>query len=162
MGGNSAGDSGGELNMTGLIVGVVGGVLVVAVLAVVVVVMRRNKGQRHEATPPRLSAVGINLQMNPMERKEVPDDSPIPCDVPGWEMLVDDASGQAYYHNPMSGETSWEKPLVEESDDWVAHLDPTTKQTYYHSHKRSRATWTEHMQKGVSRFTMTIREKENN
>ena len=90
---------------------------------------------------------GQGWEQNVANRQEVSDGSPIPCDVPGWEMLVDDASGQAYYHNPMSGETSWEKPLVEESDDWVAHLDPTTKQTYYHSHKRSRATWTEHMQK---------------
>lgn len=90
---------------------------------------------------------GQGWEQNVANRQEVSDGSPIPCDVPGWEMLVDDASGRAYYHNPMSGETSWEKPLVEESDDWVAHVDPTTKQTYYHSHKRSRVTWTEHMQK---------------
>jgi hypothetical protein len=47
----------------------------------------------------------------------------------------------------MSGETSWEKPLVEGNDDWVAHIDPGTKQTYYHSNKRSRATWTEKIPK---------------
>merc|ERR1712028_238432 len=115
----STGDASQDSNMTGLIVGVVVGVFAVAVLAViVVVVVRRNKRQR-TAAATRLSKVGINLQMNPMEKKQVPEDSPIPCAVPGWEMHMDKTSGQAYYHNPMSGETSWEKPLVEGSDDWV-------------------------------------------
>jgi hypothetical protein len=141
-------DSSGESNMTGLIVGVVGSVLAVAILAVVVVVVMRRKKQQSTVKMTRLSEVGVNLQLNPMEEnKQVPDDSPIPCDVPGWEMLMDDSSGQAYYHNSMSGETSWEKPLVEGSDDWVAHIDPETKEPYYHSHKRSRTTWTEHLQK---------------
>merc|ERR1711865_587267 len=115
----STGGASQDSNMTGLIVGVVVGVFAVAVLAViVVVVVRRNKRQR-TAAATRLSKVGINLQMNPMEKKQVPEDSPIPCAVPGWEMHMDKTSGQAYYHNPMSGETSWVKPLVEGSDDWV-------------------------------------------
>jgi len=144
----TTGDASGDSNMTGVIVGVVVGVLAVAILAVVIiVVMRRNKRQR-TAGMTRLSEVGIDLQMNPLEKKQqVSEDSPIPCDVPGWEMHMDNTSGQAYYHNPMSGETSWEKPLVEGNDDWIAHVDPGTKQTYYHSNKRSRTTWTEHLQK---------------
>ena len=29
---------------------------------------------------------------------------------PGWEEHVDDASGAPYWHNPTTGETTWEQP----------------------------------------------------
>ena len=30
--------------------------------------------------------------------------------VKGWEVVMDSASGDKYYHNPMTGQTSWEPP----------------------------------------------------
>ena len=29
---------------------------------------------------------------------------------PGWEELVDDGSGELYWHNQNTGETTWERP----------------------------------------------------
>ena len=29
---------------------------------------------------------------------------------PGWEEHVDDGSGAPYWHNPTTGETTWEQP----------------------------------------------------
>ena len=30
---------------------------------------------------------------------------------PGWEELVDDDSGELYWHNQNTGETTWERPV---------------------------------------------------
>jgi hypothetical protein len=39
------------------------------------------------------------------------------CDLPeGWEEMEDPSSGEVYYYNAKSGNTSWERPMVEETE----------------------------------------------
>jgi hypothetical protein len=166
--GNPSSDDGNDTSPVGLILGILGGVLAVIGLIIVAVMYTRRHNKHRSKGASRLSTMpNIEIQMNPMEEKpSSADDSSIPCDVPGWEMLMDKGSGQAYYYNHMSGKTSWEKPPAStkdgdgsgadtvddadagEVDDWVEHLDPATGDKYYHSHKKSRTTWTEHMAAG--------------
>lgn len=40
----------------------------------------------------------------------LPAASPCPALTSDWEQLVDETSGRPYFHNPVSGETSWEPP----------------------------------------------------
>ena len=67
---------------------------------------------------------GVELATNPMdsgnkhefpaialeEKPPAPLNMPMPCDVPGWEMYMDNESGQAYYTNTATKETTWHKP----------------------------------------------------
>ena len=55
----------------------------------------------------------------------------------GWEAVTDEASGEAYYYNAQTGETTWERPAgaTPESalpDGWVAVPDPEGNLYYYH------------------------------
>lgn len=61
-----------------------------------------------------------------------------------YEMHMDKASGQAYYRNKTTGETTWENP-AEGNKEWVRHVDPNSKKSYFQSKKTGRTTWTEHM-----------------
>ena len=127
----AASSGGGKDNTTGGVVGIiVGGLVVVALVVALVVaavlVVRRRKNRsfdRKKLTDKRLSKIeGIELSINPSmdfgklpaialeEKPPAPLDMPIPCDVPGWEMYMDNESGQAFYTNTATGETTWEKP----------------------------------------------------
>ena len=150
-------------SQVGLILSILGGVFAVTGLIILTVVLRKSRGRRSR----RMSMIPeVEIRMNPMEEKPRTEaSSPIPCEVPGWEMLTEKASGQAYYYNPLSGETRWDKPTARdvsavgdtkadktdktetssEADDWVEHVDPASGDKYYHSEKMSRTTWTEHM-----------------
>ncbi|XP_078280532.1 rho GTPase-activating protein 27-like isoform X2 [Rhinoraja longicauda] len=58
----------------------------------------------------------------------------IPLD--GWESLFDDVSGQPYYYNPATGETTWEPPgqaeaeVMEHGDAIRDQRPPTPKEDY--------------------------------
>ena len=55
------------------------------------------------------------------------DESKLP---PGWEKIVDESSGDAYYYNEFTGETSWEPPMMPPAeappDDMDDNGDATT------------------------------------
>ena len=54
-----------------------------------------------------------------------------------WEKAVDPESGEIYYRNKKSGESSWTKPHIFGSEDvadppvWCVRIDPRTKGYYY-------------------------------
>ncbi|CAJ1954685.1 unnamed protein product [Cylindrotheca closterium] len=87
-----------------------------------------------------------------------------------WVEAVDEQNGQTYYYNPVTQETSWEKPIVdsaekaeaqeeipvesseaeevpEETDagdaagDWTEAVDESTGQTYYYNARTEETTW---------------------
>ena len=117
---------GGKDDTTGGVVGIiVGGLVVVALVGAAVLVVRRRKNRsfnRRKLTDTQLSKTeGVELSINPLDVGQLPAvalegkppaplDMPIPCDVPGWEMYMDNESGQAFYTNTATGETTWEKP----------------------------------------------------
>jgi len=120
----------GKDDTTGAVVGgVVGGLVVLALVVAAVLVVRRRKNpysNRKKLVETQLSNIeGVELAMNPMEsgknknefpaialeeKPAAPLNMPMPCDVPGWEMYMDNKSGQAYYTNTATKETTWHKP----------------------------------------------------
>ena len=77
-----------------------------------------------------------------------------------WSAVVDDASGQTYYFNGVSGESQWEKPeswVDEETEDlpaappeeeeapslsqWSEVLDEGSGQTYYFNTITGESQW---------------------
>jgi hypothetical protein len=70
----------------------------------------------------------------------------------GWEAVVDKTSGDTYYWNKTTGETTWEKPVCVESktdtssDDlppgWVEVFHSATNQKYYIHQGTSEKKWT--------------------
>ena len=119
----------GKDDTTGAVVGgVVGGLVVLALVVAAVLVVRRRKNpysNRKKMVDTQLSNIeGVELATNPMdsgnknefpaialeEKPPAPLNMPMPCDVPGWEMYMDNESGQAYYTNTATKETMWKKP----------------------------------------------------
>ncbi|XP_078079929.1 rho GTPase-activating protein 27-like isoform X2 [Mustelus asterias] len=51
----------------------------------------------------------------------------------GWESHLDEISGQPYYYNPVTGETTWEPPdqQEEETTDWMDNQRPPTPEEDY-------------------------------
>lgn len=81
----------------------------------------------------------------------------VPLD--GWESLFDDASGQPYYYNPATGETTWEPPgepeaeVMERGGALPDQRPPTPKEDYpeiivgsppgYLGHRRQPSNWSQ-------------------
>ncbi|XP_067869313.1 rho GTPase-activating protein 27-like isoform X2 [Heterodontus francisci] len=77
----------------------------------------------------------------------------------GWESHLDEVSGQPYYYNPVTGETTWEPPEQQEeetTDRMDTHRDqrpPTPEQDYpefteesppgYLGHRRQPSVWSQ-------------------
>eukprot|EP00536_Pseudo-nitzschia_multiseries_P014039 jgi/Psemu1/213597/e_gw1.649.22.1 len=75
----------------------------------------------------------------------------------GWEKVQDPTTGNIYYFNKETQETSWEKPTKEVSEafreeekvlsseeqheDWAETLDPSSGKTYYYNAKTGETSW---------------------
>ncbi|TMW64953.1 hypothetical protein Poli38472_009120 [Pythium oligandrum] len=82
----------------------------------------------------------------------------------GWKEVADPTSGETYYWNETTNETTWEKPVAtksktesnEEEDDepledgWEAVKDPTSGSTYYWNRETDATTWDRPVKKTVS------------
>lgn len=67
----------------------------------------------------------------------------------GWAAHVDAASGQTFYHNAATGETSWEAPLAapaaaapaELPPGWSEHPDAGSGKSFFHNATTGETTW---------------------
>lgn len=60
------------------------------------------------------SAVYVNVaQLRQSISKTPPSCSPSYLDLNGWEVHVDQESGQEYYYHPDTGQTTWDKPFLD-------------------------------------------------
>lgn len=60
------------------------------------------------------SAVYVNVaQLRKSISKTPPSCSPSHLDLNGWEVHVDQESGQEYYYHPTTGQTTWDKPFLD-------------------------------------------------
>jgi hypothetical protein len=65
-----------------------------------------------------------------------------------WVEAVDPSSGQTYYYNAATNETSWEKPAAALSSggvalaaNWVETMDPNSGQVYYYNSFTHETSW---------------------
>ena len=57
----------------------------------------------------------------------------------GWTPVVDQATGQTYYYNEQTGESSWDPPASQGS--WVTGIDEASGQTYYYNQQTGACQW---------------------
>jgi hypothetical protein len=61
-----------------------------------------------------------------------------------WQQVVDPSSGQTYYYNPVTQETSWDDPNAVVSDAgaaWQEVVDPTSGEKYYYNSVTQETSW---------------------
>ncbi|XP_056894807.1 rho GTPase-activating protein 15-like isoform X3 [Takifugu flavidus] len=76
--------------------------------------------QVEDETSP--SAVYVNVeQLRQSVSESTSSCSPSYLDLTGWEVHVDQESGQEYYYHPSTGQTTWDKPCLE-SPTYSEHL----------------------------------------
>ncbi|XP_011612732.2 rho GTPase-activating protein 27 isoform X2 [Takifugu rubripes] len=79
-----------------------------------------STGQVEDETSP--SAVYVNVeQLRQSISESTSSCSPSYLDLTGWEVHVDQESGQEYYYHPSTGQTTWDKPCLE-SPTYSEHL----------------------------------------
>jgi len=86
-----------------------------------------------------------------------------------WVETTDPTSGQTYYFNSKTNETSWEKPTstgesTPEQDangesDWSETVDASSGQSYYYNHKTGETSWEK--PPGMTEATTADAEDEN-
>ena len=59
-----------------------------------------------------------------------------------WVAVVDEASGQTYYFNEATQETSWDMPAPTLPAGWEALTDEASGATYYFNSSTEETTWT--------------------
>ncbi|XP_014828652.1 PREDICTED: rho GTPase-activating protein 27-like isoform X3 [Poecilia mexicana] len=114
------------------------------------------------------SAVYVNVAELRQSISESPPSDPSPCSPSylkqeGWEVHVDQESGQEYYYHPDTGSTTWDNPFLDsptdpeplppevpfpppspQSDwasDWEQLVDETTGQPYFYNHMSGETSW---------------------
>uniref|UniRef100_A0A3P9P2N5 Rho GTPase activating protein 27 n=1 Tax=Poecilia reticulata TaxID=8081 RepID=A0A3P9P2N5_POERE len=114
------------------------------------------------------SAVYVNVAELRQSISESPPSDPSPCSPSyltqeGWEVHVDQESGQEYYYHPDTGSTTWDNPYLDsptdpeqlppevpfpppspQSDwasDWEQLVDETTGQPYFYNHMSGETSW---------------------
>ena len=84
-----------------LIVVIIIVVLVICCAAYIFIVMRRTREYKDEGNPTSNPAVATKAGGG--------GGGALPS---GWDAVVDKESGDTYYHNKKTGETTWDKPTV--------------------------------------------------
>ena len=59
-----------------------------------------------------------------------------------WETVIDPSSGDTYYYNHSTGETSWDEPRSLRSDtQWEEVTDRDSGDTYFHNRTTGATSW---------------------
>eukprot|EP01107_Rhizomastix_libera_P003972 TRINITY_DN167_c0_g1_i1.p1 TRINITY_DN167_c0_g1~~TRINITY_DN167_c0_g1_i1.p1 ORF type:complete len:812 (+),score=313.36 TRINITY_DN167_c0_g1_i1:97-2436(+) len=58
-----------------------------------------------------------------------------------WKSVKDSASGDTYYFNTETKETTWDKPREVEKREWKEIKDPESGDSYYYNRKTKVTTW---------------------
>eukprot|EP00944_MAST-04C_sp_MAST-4C-sp1_P010341 g10341.t1 len=100
----------GKISLTrgsGKILGMDTGVFVIVLILVLIVLgagmMMYLKSTREDTLTGAKPAVSVEVVKNPAAGSQKPLAA-------GWEAVVDNESGETYYHNKGSGETTWDRP----------------------------------------------------
>jgi hypothetical protein len=90
---------------------------------------------REEAAAAAAAAAAAEAAVEALHRES---QSQLP---PGWSAVVDARTGQTYYVNAATGETSWSVPRAL-PHGWVAHTSDASGATYYHNASTGATSWT--------------------
>jgi len=85
-----------------------------------------------ESTVPSTDEVVENSDTPVASSSDLPSD---------WVEALDPTSGQVYYYNSVTHETSWEYPGAPLPDDWVETTDPSSGQVYYYNSVTQETSW---------------------
>lgn len=110
------------------------------------------------------TAVYVNVAQVRQSISESPPSDPPPCSPSylkeeGWEVHVDQESGQEYYYHPETGRTTWDSPFLDSPtdterlppevpcspspppSDWEELVDETTGRPYFYNHMSGETSW---------------------
>uniref|UniRef100_A0A3B5LB15 Uncharacterized protein n=1 Tax=Xiphophorus couchianus TaxID=32473 RepID=A0A3B5LB15_9TELE len=114
------------------------------------------------------SGVYVNVAELRKSISESPPSDPSPCSLSylkqeGWEVHVDEDSGQEYYYHSDTGRTTWDNPFLDSPTDpeqfppevpfpppspqsdwaseWEQLVDETTGQPYFYNHMSGETSW---------------------
>ena len=61
----------------------------------------------------------------------------------GWAEVLDTESGEAYYYNASTGETTWDRPVAAQPlpDGWTQETDPETGAIFFYNAASGATTW---------------------